>query len=250
MSAPDELLDIAQAAAFLNVSETSLRRWTNAGLLPHLRVGGRRERRFRHADLVAFLEHHSGELHPTPAPHGSAKAQLVIDGWTLTLGTHLCGLYSTDLGRLRLAARFLIGGLRPETACLLVGPKRIRDAITARLAEAQSDLKEHVRRGRLSYADHAKTPAVQLERFDALVRGAVGSGAGSVRIVADATDFVGKLDTGHAEFEAALDRFIARQFPVVILCLHDVRRLSGERVLDALKTHPDNFRTPTDRWLA
>src|SRR6266550_2581325 len=59
---PNELLDIAQAAALLNVSETSLRRWTNSGQLPCLRVGRRRERRFRRGDLMAFMEQ------PTAAP--------------------------------------------------------------------------------------------------------------------------------------------------------------------------------------
>ncbi len=46
MSDRNELLDINQAATLLKVSETSLRRWTNAGVLPCLRVGLRRERRF------------------------------------------------------------------------------------------------------------------------------------------------------------------------------------------------------------
>ena len=50
-----ELLDIREAAAFLRVSATSLRRWTNAGQLPCLRIGGRHERRFRRADLLAFM---------------------------------------------------------------------------------------------------------------------------------------------------------------------------------------------------
>jgi len=56
MSDPDNLLDISQAARFLQVSETSLRRWTNAGQLACLRVGLKRERRFRRADLLAFME--------------------------------------------------------------------------------------------------------------------------------------------------------------------------------------------------
>jgi transcriptional repressor of dcmA and dcmR len=52
----DDLWDIKRAARFLRVSETSLRRWTNAGQLACLRVGRKRERRFRRADLLAFLE--------------------------------------------------------------------------------------------------------------------------------------------------------------------------------------------------
>ena len=66
MAFDSELLDIAQAAALLRVSEASLRRWTNAGRLPCRRIGGRRERRFRRADLMAFLE---GDASETPASH-------------------------------------------------------------------------------------------------------------------------------------------------------------------------------------
>jgi excisionase family DNA binding protein len=56
MSAPEEFLDIRQAAQFLQVSEASLRRWTHSGQLGYLRVGRKRERRFRRADLLAFME--------------------------------------------------------------------------------------------------------------------------------------------------------------------------------------------------
>jgi transcriptional repressor of dcmA and dcmR len=38
-------------------SETSLRRWTNVGDLACLKVGRKRERRFRRADLLAFMEY-------------------------------------------------------------------------------------------------------------------------------------------------------------------------------------------------
>src|SRR5207245_1260423 len=53
---PEQLLNIKQAAELLNVSEISLRRWTNEGRLACRRVGGRRERRFRRQDLLDFLE--------------------------------------------------------------------------------------------------------------------------------------------------------------------------------------------------
>src|SRR5437867_2454997 len=50
-----DLLEIREAAEFLRVSETSLHRWTNAGRLPVLPIGGRRERRLRRGDLRACL---------------------------------------------------------------------------------------------------------------------------------------------------------------------------------------------------
>ena len=49
------LLNIAQAAALLNVSKGTIRRWTNAGKLPCSRVGSRKERRFFEADLRKLL---------------------------------------------------------------------------------------------------------------------------------------------------------------------------------------------------
>src|SRR5262245_48099072 len=81
----EPLLDIEQAARFLNVSETSLRRWTNDGRLACLRVGRRRERRFRRADLLAFLERE-----PAGVPQAAASP---------AHGTHLCG--STPARRAR-----------------------------------------------------------------------------------------------------------------------------------------------------
>src|SRR5207244_10267933 len=88
-----ELLDIAQAAAFLHVSPMSLRRWTTSGRLPCFRVGGRRERRFRRADLLALLER-SGE--PMRAPRAAG---------------HLCGLYTSTAARERWAAAVPAVGL-------------------------------------------------------------------------------------------------------------------------------------------
>src|SRR5258706_7304685 len=81
---PAELLDIREAAALLRVSETSLRRWTNAGRLPCLRVGGRRERRFRRGDLLAFL---SGEAATGPSPSRSHFCGLETRGFRCVRGT-------------------------------------------------------------------------------------------------------------------------------------------------------------------
>ena len=64
----EALLDINGAARFLGVSASSLRRWTNSGRLACLRVGGRRERRFRVADLVAFLQEQPAQSHEAALP--------------------------------------------------------------------------------------------------------------------------------------------------------------------------------------
>src|SRR5438093_12327024 len=102
MTQQSELLDIAQAAAFLHVSQMSLRRWTNSGRLPCFRVGGRRERRFRRADLLAFLER-SGE--PIRAP----KGQGLLWGW-----------YTRTAARRRQARTFQADGMVVGGISLLV----------------------------------------------------------------------------------------------------------------------------------
>ena len=45
----------ADVAELLGVSVNTVRRWTDAGRLACLRVGMKRERRFRRADLLAFF---------------------------------------------------------------------------------------------------------------------------------------------------------------------------------------------------
>src|SRR5258708_13063961 len=50
-----QLLNTAEAADLLGVSEASVRRWGDAGMFPMQRVGKRQDRRFQRADLEAFL---------------------------------------------------------------------------------------------------------------------------------------------------------------------------------------------------
>ena len=52
----EKLLTIKEAAVYLNVSQMSLRRWTNAGKLECYRVGGKNERRFSLQHLQNFLQ--------------------------------------------------------------------------------------------------------------------------------------------------------------------------------------------------
>src|SRR2546427_1975941 len=108
MTQQSELLDIAQAAAFLHVSQMSLRRWTNAGRLPCYRVGGRRERRFRRADLLAFLEQHAAP--PRTAGH-----------------PHRCGFYLNESEREAQVIAFLGPALATASHCVLVAEPRVGD---------------------------------------------------------------------------------------------------------------------------
>ncbi|HMJ17836.1 MAG TPA: MEDS domain-containing protein [Gemmatimonadaceae bacterium] len=252
MSDANELLDIHDAGDFLNVSETSLRRWTNAGVLPCLRVGQRRERRFRRADLLAFMEHQplrvtNGEARPADVP----SPRPVEEAITLTQGSHLCGFYDSDLGRATLAVRFLLDGLQEESMVYLVASTRSTKHILKYLKQRLPSVERDIDAGKLLLSEYQKGPRAQIKDFERRLSAAAKSGTQSFRVFGDTWEMRKKTSAaGFVEYETGYDQLIARRFPVVTICAYDVRQFSGVAVLDALKAHRDTFRYPIERALA
>jgi len=218
----DDLLDIKQAAQFLKVSETSLRRWTNAGRLACLRLGRKRERRFRRTDLLAFVE-------PQPVA-GPAP--------TRPTGSHMCGLYASDLSRVDLAVGFLADGLHPGSVSYLAAAPDARDQILAHLERRRPSLDAAMDEGRLVLSEYAASPRAQLDYWETTLAAATRAGAHPLRVVGDVS---GGLGTRLAprellEYELGYDR-LQQRFRVDTLCLYDVRHSSGLGVLDVLKCH-------------
>jgi excisionase family DNA binding protein len=242
----EALLDIKGAARFLGVSTTSLRRWTNAGRLACSRVGGRRERRFRLRDLVAFLEDQ-----PTHAPDTTPARHVSVGGMNLLYGTHLCGFYSSDEARAKLAAAFLAGGNIRGSVSYLVAEPAVQRSILARLAKEQPTLQDDIAGERLVVLDHASTGRDQLKNFKARCAEDTAAGAHSLRLVGDVFGLAKKITRDElVEFEHGYDQVIARRFPMVTLCLYDVRRFSSLDAMRALQGHGDGLRYPVERLLA
>lgn len=219
-----DLLDIAQAAALLQVSEASLRRWTNRGLLPCLRIGGRRERRFRRADLMVFVEGQS----------------------TATLAGHLCGLYTSDLARTRQAARLLGDGLDAGSVCILAAQPDVRGRVMARLTRRRPSLQRAIDAEHLIVTEYADVATEQLTYWAKRFETATRNGARSIRVVGDVSG--GRLARGKSfdqvlEYEAAYGK-LSRRFPVATACLYDARAHSGLETAGVLAVHPDLFRQP------
>jgi excisionase family DNA binding protein len=222
-----DLLDIAEAAALLRVSEASLRRWTNTGLLPCLRIGGRRERRFRRADLLAFVERQS--------PGGT--------------GEHLCGLYADEPGRLRHAAAFLAEGLQAGSVCVLAAMPDVRDELIAHLTRAQPGLKRDLASGRFVTGEYNGAWAAQLQYWERQFEDAAKPGGGSLRVIGDVS---GGLLGERNRFEDVIAYEVAyaqlsQRYGVSTLCLYDARRHSGLEAVALLQAHPDVFRHPVAR---
>ncbi len=64
-----KLLTHGEAAALLRIHVNTLRRWSDAGLIPTLRIGPRGDRRYLEADLRSYLD--SGALGRKPNRPGS-----------------------------------------------------------------------------------------------------------------------------------------------------------------------------------
>src|SRR4029077_10619104 len=89
----ERLLTTREAATFLKVSEASIRRWTDSGLLPARRVGRRRARRLREEDLKSFME--AGPGHGAGATDPGSPSTIVIQNVVVSQGDHLAAFYTT-----------------------------------------------------------------------------------------------------------------------------------------------------------
>jgi excisionase family DNA binding protein len=247
-----ELLDISEAAQLLNVSETSLRRWTNTGALPCLRIGLRRERRFRPADLLAFMEPPAPAQSPSEGKGGSMKVQDSGGEPVANInGNHLCGIYASDAGRLDLVVPFLLEGLRRKSVCLLVAPSGVQRVVLKALKRRRSSLDSDIKAGRLIVSEHQKSPSAQCRFFERAMEKAQDEGVESFRVVGDMWGLRLNVSAKQMiQLEVGFERLIVPRFPVVALCVYDARKFSGVELLDALKDHEDTLKFPIGRTLA
>ncbi len=248
MGADEKLLNIKQAARLMNVSEISLRRWTDRGTLPCLRLGARRERRFREEDLRAFMQQQPAARQG----HAAADGHLFIEGLTVEQGSHLCALYETDLGRIKLSVPFLSDGLRAGETCVLVAGAEAAGAILGELRKIRAELSQDRSEGRLILSEGESTGQRLYDFLERTFLTATHAGARRTRVLGDMAASLGKGMTvaDMMAFEVQYDQFLAARYPVVSLCQYDARQFPGVGILQALKCHRDTFRFPLARFLS
>jgi excisionase family DNA binding protein len=234
------LLNTKEAAEFLRVSEASIRRWSDSGLLPAQRVGRRRERRFAQSDLVQFLGQPSGE--PRAA---AAEAPMVnVGGVAVPLRTHLAPMYSTDEGRLRLSVPFLADGIRARQPTWLYATGEILERYAEALARNHGvDMAAAVDSGRLVVGDGpGSNPAEAVASWERLYGKALAAGPTVLRLIGEMTSVrqIFGSEAEMMEYEEAYE-LMAKRYPVVTLCQYDAREFHGEVMLQVLKSHPDMF---------
>lgn len=236
----DKLLNTREAARLLRVSEASVRRWANAGLLPTSRVGPRGARRFTEEDLLSFMA--PPEAGPSRSPAGWPRA-IKVHGMAIGMGSHLASFYANDGGRFRQALPFLLDGLTAHQACLLYAEPRVIQQYAAALRQERVDLDETTRSGAVRILPaHPCTPEEWIAEVEAVVTDISRRHPGPVRFLGEGAS--GARSVGSTKSLCDMEHLataLAKRFPMVILCPYDVREFDGPSLLEVLKLHYDTF---------
>lgn len=151
-----EPLNIREAAEFLNISEMTIRRWTNQGAFKCYRVGGRRARRFKLKDLQAYLEENTRAT-------GSDMVTLGFGDFTLPDGLHITHLSINDDEAMDFAAAFIADGLKKKESICIITPDNEIEKIVATLERRELDVSRFVKSSNLHFSNGEATPQKQAE---------------------------------------------------------------------------------------
>jgi len=231
-------LSTRQAAERLGVSEASVRRWSDRGILPVQRVGKRRERRFK-PEHVDRAPREARVTAPTVRP---GRTQVTLGGQSFDVPIHLAAFYDSDAGRVRLTAPFLADGIRAGGPCFLLAQGEELDSYMVALDQMPGvDVDDALASGVLVVAGSpGHTAAAALDYWETTMWAAMDRHMPLVRAV-------GEMGSERENFESEQEMFAyevafnmtARRFPCAVICQYDVRKFSGPAILSAFRAHPD-----------
>lgn len=237
MADGQEYLTIAEAAAFLRVSESSLRRWTNSGKLRCFRVGGRHERRFLREDLVAFMP-----------PGGQPEAERQAAEHQHAADRHICAFFRDGEEQWRQIRPYLVAHLRAGMPVLYIHDSTPASALIERLRAEGLAVDDLLARGllRLLAPDQAYllTGRFDAQRMLAFMESAIlaSRAAGHAQVLLTGEMSWSLANAPGAErmmaYEALLNPLVEKYAEATIICQYDLKRFSAAGVLDALLTHP------------
>jgi hypothetical protein len=171
-----------------------------------------------------------------------------IPGLEVAPGDHVCAFYHGIPERDDVLLPFLRAGLAAGDKCICILDRSDLDAVLGDLrggfeggfAPAKDQLDVLPAEG-VYLRTGAFVPDRMLDFWHETVSAALGAdGFSFVRSVGDTT-WALREEPGTVDqlivYESRLNRFLPL-YPQVILCLYDIERLSGEMIVDVVKTHP------------
>lgn len=232
----DGYIGTREAAKLLGVSEASIRRWSDAGLLASHRVGRRGERRFEQAAVLALRS--AG----APGRSGLPPTTVLLEGTSVPLHSHISSYYTSSRGQRRLGLPFLRDGILAGQNCILFANRETAADIEAELTGEGIDLARVRDRGLWLHLEPFIDVEQGLATFEEAFASITRRGGLVIRLLGESLqnrNSLGSL-TSLLRFEDSLHSLV-RRYPVVILCQYDARLLKGEEVVAVLKAHADNF---------
>lgn len=153
----ERLLNVKEAAEILNVSEMTIRRWTNTGVLHCYRVGGKHERRFKSQDLQDYLGKGAVQT------ENGGQIPLGFGGLTVPDGSHVTHLSLEMPEALDVGSSYVLEGLKKGDTVLLVAPAEKTKSILRMLQERGADPENFRKKGKLHFSEGMDTPASHAE---------------------------------------------------------------------------------------
>jgi len=223
----ERLLNIKEAAEFLNVSEMTVRRWTNQGLLNCYRVGARQARRFRPQDLLACLEVFPERVAP-------AMVDLGIKGMAVPDGSHITHLSMAPNEALETAAGFVMKGLEKNEMVCIVVSKAKADSLMAALGRNSTNLKRFIDSGKLHLNRGMRTSDGHMEYLMKLA----AQYEGGFRVFGDMTWTKEKGWSAETiiRFEETVNRS-TRPGRSLLFCQYPLESFTGTEIMMAIETH-------------
>jgi excisionase family DNA binding protein len=243
MPEKQRFLTIKEAAEFLHVSEVSLRRWTNSGKLRCFRVGGRNERRFLVEDLIAFMPSEGIQ-----SEQQVDEAETVDDNTTDYTERHISLFFRDAEEQWKLLRPYIVDHLNAGAPVIYLQHSTSSEQLMQRLHAEGLPLDKLIARGLLRVLPPSQTYLLP-GRFDAqrmldFIETAIQAGleAGHKRVLMTGEMTWSLQGTPGAEemaaYEERLNPLVDKYPAVTIVCQYDLKRFSGDIILDALLTHP------------
>ncbi len=216
-------MDIKEAAGFLNVSEMTIRRWTNSGKLHCYRVGGKRERRFCLSDLEELLQD----------SRDHRLKRLGAGGKRVPDGAHMTHFYSGKEEALGVSVPYLLEGIeRGEALLVVMPPERIRELLE-NMEETGHPVGNWLESGRLTMTSGMDSPEKMMDYIIGFA-----TERHEFRLLGDMIWTVRKGWDPAAL--SALEQASDRMSPVengLLLCQYSLEDFSGATVMMAAERH-------------
>ncbi|MFZ3047234.1 MAG: MEDS domain-containing protein [Desulfatirhabdiaceae bacterium] len=224
----EKLLNIKETAEYLNVSEMTVRRWTNDGILSCYRIGGRRARRFRFQDLKGYLERN-------PTLVDSPDVSLGVYDLSVPDGSHVTHLSLGDPESANVGVSYVAKGLIRNETVLMVCPEDISEQMLQMLQVQHVDVQTMQQAGRLCVSRGMDTPASHARYISELAAQSVGR----IRIFGDMTwtKEKGWVAKDLRELEEIVNLSPVKARGILFLCQYALNRFSGEEAMLAIETH-------------